>query len=159
MRFLMFDRILNLQKHKKILAIKNVSMNEGFFESHFDKKAIMPSALVFESLARVAGWLIGASLELKSPVFLLLMNGAKVYRDIVPGDQMQIECEIVSHRPEGTEAKGKAMVDGQLVASIERLVFGHDFMYDQELLEWVKRRFVYLGNYPLEKCVSVEGEN
>ena len=147
MRFLMVDRVLDLQPNKRIIAIKNVSVNEESFKGHFDRKAIMPGSLVFESMAQVTGWLIIISREFKCAVVLMFMNGAKIFKDITPGDQLQIECEIINHRLEGTEARVVAKVDGEIVACIDRIVLGHGSLDEQEMLEREKSRFFYLNSY------------
>ena len=129
--FLMVDRIISLEKGKKAVAIKNITGNEIFFQGHFPNMAVMPGALIIESMAQTAIILFrksyeddGATLEDEDTLFFL--GGAKVrfFKPVVPGDQLQIEVTIIKASSTGGLVEAIATVDGQRVAKADRLTFG-----------------------------------
>ncbi|MCH8292070.1 3-hydroxyacyl-ACP dehydratase FabZ [Candidatus Poribacteria bacterium] len=99
--FLMVDRVISLEKGKKAVAIKNITGNEIFFQGHFPNMAVMPGALIIESMAQTAIILFRKSYEdddatLEDEDTLFFFGGAKVrfFKPVVPGDQLQIEVTI-----------------------------------------------------------------
>ena len=115
--FLMVDRIIELEEGKTAVGIKNVSSNEPFFQGHFPGHPIMPGVLIMEALAQV-----GAVLILKMPEYaccLALFAGlddVKFKRQVIPGDQLRLEVELIKFRKTFGVAKGKAYVGEALVA-------------------------------------------
>jgi 3-hydroxyacyl-[acyl-carrier-protein] dehydratase len=128
--FLMVDRVLSLEKSKKAVAIKNITGNEVFFLGHFPNMAVMPGALIIESMAQTAIILFRKSAEDAGAAFdddntLFFFGGAKVrfLKPVVPGDQLQIEVAITKAISVGGVVKAVATVDGHQVAQAE-LSFG-----------------------------------
>lgn len=128
--FLMVDRVLSLEIGKTAVAIKNVTGNEHFFEGHFPNMAVMPGALIIESMAQTAIILFRKSAEVERRTFdadntLFFFGGAKVrfLHPVLPGDQLQIEVSILKAISVGGVVKAIATVDGQRVAQAE-LSFG-----------------------------------
>jgi 3-hydroxyacyl-[acyl-carrier-protein] dehydratase len=128
--FLMVDRVLSLESGKRAVAIKNITGNEIFFLGHFPNMAVMPGALIIESMAQTAIILFRKSIEADGRVFdddqtLFFFGGAKVrfLKPVFPGDQLQIEVTIVKAISVGGVVKAIATVDGQRVAHAE-LSFG-----------------------------------
>src|SRR5215510_9401315 len=128
--FLMVDRVLALETGKRAVAIKNITGNEIFFLGHFPNMAVMPGALIIESMAQTAIILFRKSAEADGRVFddnqtLFFFGGAKVrfLKPVVPGDQLQIEVTIVKAISIGGVVKAVATVDGHRVAYAE-LSFG-----------------------------------
>lgn len=119
--FLLIDRILNLELGKKIVGIKNVTINEPFFQGHFPTHPIMPGVLIIESMAQVGGALAFKSAPGSEGklVFFIGIDKAKFRRPVYPGDQLRIEVEILQARPPYWRLKGMAYVDGKLVAEAE----------------------------------------
>lgn len=115
--FLMVDRIIELEEGKRAVGIKNVSSNEPFFQGHFPGHPIMPGVLIMEALAQV-----GAVLILKMPEYagcLALFAGlddVKFKRQVIPGDQLRLEVELIKFRKTFGVAQGKAYVGEALVA-------------------------------------------
>ena len=115
--FLMVDRIIELGEGKRAVGIKNVSSNEPFFQGHFPGHPIMPGVLIMEALAQV-----GAVLMLKMPEnagHLALFAGlddVKFKRQVIPGDQLRLEVELIKFRKSFGVAQGKAYVGEALVA-------------------------------------------
>lgn len=115
--FLMVDRIVELEAGKRALGIKNVTVNEGFFQGHFPERPIMPGVLQIEAMAQVGGVLLlaggGGAGKL---VVLLTIDSAKFRRNVVPGDQLLLEAVTVKIKERTGQIQGRAFVDGQIVA-------------------------------------------
>jgi 3-hydroxyacyl-[acyl-carrier-protein] dehydratase len=115
--FLMVDRIIELEEGKRAVGIKNVSSNEPFFQGHFPGHPIMPGALILEALAQV-----GAVIILRMPEYagcLAVFAGlddVKFKRQVIPGDQLRLEVELIKLRKMFGFAQGKAYVGEALVA-------------------------------------------
>jgi 3-hydroxyacyl-[acyl-carrier-protein] dehydratase len=122
--FLLVDRIVEVEPGKRIVGIKNVTYNEPFFPGHFPGRPIMPGVLIVEAMAQTAGMLVCKSTDEdghKKPVFFLGMDNVKFRKPVIPGDQLRLEIEITKHRQSIWGFKGKALVDGKLVAEAELL--------------------------------------
>ena len=122
--FLLVDRIIEVEAGKRIVGIKNVTYNEPFFPGHFPGRPIMPGVLIVEAMAQTAGILVFNSLpqeQLKTPVYFLGIDNVRFRKPVIPGDQLRLELEITKHRQSVWGFKGKALVDGNLVAEAELL--------------------------------------
>ncbi|MFH0872653.1 MAG: 3-hydroxyacyl-ACP dehydratase FabZ [bacterium] len=119
--FLLIDRILELELGKRIVGLKNVTMNEPYFMGHFPDYPIMPGVLILESLAQAGGILVKKTLNLSDDKLMVLLglDKAKFRKPVFPGDQLRLEVELISLRPRSVKAKGKAFVEGTLVAEAE----------------------------------------
>ncbi len=114
--FLLIDRVLEFEQQKRIVAIKNVTMNEQFFQGHFPGAPIMPGVLVIEAMAQAGAVLLLSELEDRHSKLAVFtgIDGAKFRRSITPGDQIRIEVNVVSFRPRAGKMEGKAYIDGKL---------------------------------------------
>ena len=127
--FLMLDRVLSLEKGKTIVAVKNISGNEIFFLGHFPGMAVMPGALIIESMAQAAIVLFRKSQEDAAQqldgdrVFFFGAAKARFLRPVVPGDQLRIEVTVTKAISTGSVVDCVASVDGQVVSKAE-LTFG-----------------------------------
>jgi beta-hydroxyacyl-ACP dehydratase FabZ len=121
--FLLVDRVLELEKGKSIVAIKNVTYNEHFFQGHFPQKKVMPGVLIFEAVAQAGGILLYHSIPdpQKTLVFLSTINNAKFRRPVVPGDQLRLEVEIVKLRSRFCHIRGKVYVGEELAAESDAM--------------------------------------
>jgi 3-hydroxyacyl-[acyl-carrier-protein] dehydratase len=120
--FLLVDRVIEYDLGKKIVSIKNVTMNEPFFEGHFPGHPVMPGVLIVEGMAQTGGLLFGLSQgeEMKGKVcYFVSINGVKFRRPVRPGDQLRIEMEVTSCKRGIWGFTGKAYVDGKLAAEAE----------------------------------------
>jgi 3-hydroxyacyl-[acyl-carrier-protein] dehydratase len=118
------DRIIELEPGKRIVGIKNVTYNEPFFPGHFPDRPIMPGVLIVEAMAQTAGMLAFNSMpkeDQKKPVYFLGMDNVRFRKPVTPGDQLRLELEITRHRQSIWGFKGKALVDGKLVAEADLL--------------------------------------
>ena len=120
--FLLVDRVIELEAGKRAVGIKNVSMNEPFFQGHFPGYPVMPGVLIAEALAQLGAVAVLSCDEYrdKLPVFAG-MDKFRFRRQVMPGDQLRLEAEIIRLR--GTIGKGsvKATVDGEIAAEGEIL--------------------------------------
>lgn len=115
--FLLVDRVLKLEKGKSIVAIKNVTVNEPFFQGHFPDLKVMPGVLVVESMAQAGGILLYCSIPNPEDklIFLSKIDNMKFRKPVVPGDQIRLEVEIVKLRSRVGHIKAKAIVDQEVV--------------------------------------------
>ena len=119
--FLLVDRVLELEEGRRILALKNVTCNEPFFQGHFPGNPIMPGVLVVEAMAQA-----GAVLLLHSRpesrgkvVYFAGIDKAKFRRPVVPGDSVRLQVEVLKLRTRTCLMRGEAFVEQQLVAEAE----------------------------------------
>jgi 3-hydroxyacyl-[acyl-carrier-protein] dehydratase len=115
--FLLIDRILESTRKKRIVAIKNVTINEPFFQGHFPDYAIMPGVLMVEAIAQAGGVLLLPEVP-EHETKLLVFSGidrARFRRPVVPGDQLRIEVDVLNWRPLAARLEGKVYVEGKLV--------------------------------------------
>ncbi len=114
--FLLIDRIVEFERAKRAVAIKNVTINEPFFQGHFPGCPIMPGVLVVEAMAQAGAVLMLHELpdrQTKLAVFTGIDN-AKFRRQVVPGDQLRIEVDVLSFRTRAGRMAGKAYIDGKV---------------------------------------------
>lgn len=118
--FLLVDRILELEPGKRAVGIKNVTINEPFFQGHFPGFPIMPGVLIIEAMAQVGGVLAFKSVKGKDKlVYFLGIDRAKFRKPVLPGDQIRFEVEVLQHRLNVWKLHGKAFVEGKLVCEAE----------------------------------------
>ena len=123
--FLLIDRIRTVEPGKRIVALKNVTINEPFFQGHFPQRPIMPGVLILEAMAQAAGILVfrtqGNKPDANSIYYLAGIDKARFKRPVVPGDQLEIEVMIERGLRGVWKFSCKAHVDGALVCEAEML--------------------------------------
>ncbi len=117
--FLLLDRITEIQPNAKAVGLKNVTINEPFFQGHFPDYPIMPGVLVIEAMAQVAGILAFHSGAKGKSVFFMSIEKAKFRKPVIPGDQLRIEVNVLQHRSNVWKFSGQTFVDTRLVAEAE----------------------------------------
>jgi 3-hydroxyacyl-[acyl-carrier-protein] dehydratase len=120
--FLLVDRIIEHDPGKKIVGLKNVTINEPFFPGHFPGHPVMPGVLIIEAMAQVGGILayLASSDEIRQKVcYFVAIDNAKFRRPVMPGDQLRIEMEAVSNRRNIWVFNGKVFVDDKLTTEAE----------------------------------------
>ncbi|HEX9902286.1 MAG TPA: 3-hydroxyacyl-ACP dehydratase FabZ [Acidobacteriota bacterium] len=121
--FLLVDRVLEMEKGKRIVGLKNVTYNEPFFQGHFPNLRVMPGVLIVEALVQTAGILVYNSIDNPQDklVFLSKIDRTKFRRPVVPGDQMRMEIEMPKLKNRFFKILGKAYVGETLVAETEAM--------------------------------------
>ncbi|MGB3647338.1 MAG: 3-hydroxyacyl-ACP dehydratase FabZ [Desulfobulbales bacterium] len=120
--FLLVDRILGGEKSKSMIGLKNVSMNEPYFQGHFPSDPIMPGVLILEGMAQVGGILAYYSLREmigKKLIYFAGIDKVRFRRPVVPGDQLIFEMTVIKHKGKIWKMEGKATVDSDVVAEAE----------------------------------------
>jgi 3-hydroxyacyl-[acyl-carrier-protein] dehydratase len=118
--FLLVDRILDIEPGVKVTGIKNVTINEEFFQGHFPGQPIMPGVLIIEAMAQVAGILAFRSgATIGKPVYFMSIEKAKFRKPVVPGDQIKLEVSVIQHRGNVWKFSGHAIVDDKIAAEAE----------------------------------------
>jgi 3-hydroxyacyl-[acyl-carrier-protein] dehydratase len=114
--FLLIDRIVEFEPTKRLVAIKNVTINEPFFQGHFPDYPIMPGVLVVEAMAQAGGVIMTHELADRAQKLVVFtgIERAKFRRPVVPGDQLRIEVEVLSFRTRAGRIQGRATVEGKL---------------------------------------------
>jgi len=122
--FLLVDRVIELVDGERVVAVKNVTANEPFFDGHFPGRPIMPGVLICEALVQAGGLLASCSkdgLPEGRGILLAGLEHVRFRRPVVPGDQLRLEVELVHKRRPLWKMKGRAIVEGKVVSEAEFL--------------------------------------
>lgn len=116
--FLMVDAILEMERLKRVVGVKNVTINEAHFQGHFPGQPVMPGVLIIESMAQTGGFLLLLEVPDRANklLYFVAVDGARFRRPVVPGDQLRIEMNVMQWRGDFCKLEGKATVNGQLAA-------------------------------------------
>jgi 3-hydroxyacyl-[acyl-carrier-protein] dehydratase len=114
--FLLIDRVIEIDRRKRIVAIKNVTVNEPHFNGHFPGHPIMPGVLIVEAIAQTGGALLLTELPDRDKKLMVFtgIERAKFRKPVVPGDQLRIEVSVLAWRSNAAKMQGRATVDGKL---------------------------------------------
>src|ERR1700691_5166922 len=114
--FLMIDGILEMERLKSIVGVKNVTINESFFQGHFPGKPIFPGVLIIEAMAQTGGLLLLQEVPDRENklLYFVAVDDARFRRPVVPGEQLRLEVTVVSWRGDFCKLRGKATVKGKL---------------------------------------------
>jgi 3-hydroxyacyl-[acyl-carrier-protein] dehydratase len=116
--FLLIDGIEEMERWKRIVGIKNVTINEHFFQGHFPGKPIMPGVLIIESMAQTGGLLLLQEVpdREKKLLYFVAIDNARFRRPVVPGDRLRLEMNVLAWRSGFCKLQGRATVDGEMAA-------------------------------------------
>src|SRR5512147_184243 len=119
--FLLVDRILETDGSTRMVGLKNVTINEPFFQGHFPEHPVMPGVLLVEALAQVGVILLFSSDERRASklVYFSAIDNCRFRQPVVPGDQLRLEITVLKQRGRYFKMRGEAKVDGSLVAEAE----------------------------------------
>jgi 3-hydroxyacyl-[acyl-carrier-protein] dehydratase len=153
MRWIWVDRFLEFHSGKSARAVKNLSLAEDYFADHFPGHPVMPATLILEGLAQTGGILVGEANDFREKVVLAKIPWARFGREVLAGEQLIYEADLLHLRPEGAAVQGRAKVGEELVAETEiffahldkarsQQIFGeHNFVFGGEL-KYLLGRFV-----------------
>jgi beta-hydroxyacyl-ACP dehydratase FabZ len=115
------DRIIEMETERRIVALKNVTIDEPFFQGHFPGAPVMPGVLIVEAMAQAGAVLLLHDLPGRDEklVYFTGIDGARFRKAVVPGDQLRLTMEVLNLRSRSCKMRGRAEVDGQLVAEAE----------------------------------------
>mgnify|MGYP001176808254 CR=1 FL=1 len=118
--FLLVDKVLEIEEAKRVVGIKNVTINEPFFQGHFPEYPVMPGVLIVEAMAQVGAIAVLSKEENKGKIgFLAGLDKCRFKRQVKPGDQLRLEVEIIRMKGPIGKGKGRATVDGELACEAE----------------------------------------
>jgi len=120
--FLLVDRILEFVQNKKVIALKNVTINEPFFQGHFPGAPIMPGVLIIEAMAQAGGVLVVKSMSEEKHgalIYFMSLDKVKFRKPVLPGDQLVLEIKILKQRAKAIKMSGLAFVDEKIMAEAE----------------------------------------
>ncbi len=124
MRWIWVDRFLELESGKRARAVKNLSLAEDPFGEHFPGYPVMPATLILEGLAQTGGILVGEANQFKEKVILAKVPKAVFHREMLAGEQLVYEAEVLHIREEGASVSARVLVDGAVTAEAE-IFFAH----------------------------------
>ncbi len=128
--FLLVDRVIELERGKRGIGIKNVTINDSFFQGHFPARPVMPGVLMVEAMAQASGVVILTNEAHRGKVaFFLAVDKVKFRRVVVPGDQLVMEVEVIRDRPKTAQARAVAKVGDEIVAEAEMVFSFTDASY------------------------------
>lgn len=128
--FLLVDRIVELEKGKRAIGIKNVTINDGFFQGHFPARAVMPGVLMVEAMAQVGGIAILTNeYHYGKVAFFMGADNVKFRKVVTPGDQLFLEAEVMRDRTKTAQIRGRVKVLGKIVAEAEMMFSFTDAAY------------------------------
>ena len=118
---LLVDRVLEIEPGRRVVALKNVTMNEPFFQGHFPGAPVMPGVLIIEALAQAGAVLLLSDIPDRASklVYFTGIDEARFRRPVVPGDQVRLTMEVLKLRARTCKMRGRAEVDGELAAEAE----------------------------------------
>ncbi|HYB73515.1 MAG TPA: hypothetical protein VED18_09095 [Candidatus Sulfotelmatobacter sp.] len=125
MRFLMYDRVMRLEKGKSIVGVKSFALSEEFHRGHFGRVALVPGVMLIEAMAQLLGWLIIYSHDFRLSAIMSVIEGVSLPPRLRTGFQAQIHGEITSTSPRDSLGKAWVDVEGEVVASMGRIIYSH----------------------------------
>ena len=165
MRWIWIDRLLELQHRHSARALKTLSMAEDQFGEHFPGYPVMPASLMLEGLAQTGGILVGEANNFQEKVVLAKITKAKFHREVLAGEVLHYETEILNLRAEGASVQGRVKVDDELIGEAD-IFFAHldqnrsqqmfgdeNFIFDGELKKLMKMA-KYTASETTEKTSS-----
>jgi 3-hydroxyacyl-[acyl-carrier-protein] dehydratase len=125
MRFLLFDRVTALEPGRHVRAVKCFSIQDEHLREHFPRRPVVPATLVLEAMLQTLGWLVIRTHEFRVLPFFSMLEDAALPEALGPGVLLEVEGTLLSTNPKGSMGRVEARADGNVVASIGRVLYGH----------------------------------
>jgi 3-hydroxyacyl-[acyl-carrier-protein] dehydratase len=142
MRFLFIDRIEHFTSGKEAIGIKNISGGEEFFLNHYSRFPVFPEPLIIEAIAQVGGWAISTSSKYRYMAIMVMIDEAKFFKPVHPGDQLRLKIEITEMNEYGAAIRGTAAVKEETVAQVERIYYTL-FEVPEEYKKRIKAAYIF----------------
>ena len=157
MRWMWIDRIAELKRGERCVAVKNVSLAEEHLHDHWEAYPVMPVSLMIEGMAQTSGILVGQARDFKEKVILAKVAKAELTDVVLPGDQITYRAEVDNIAPEAASTKGTVLRNGEVIGQIN-LMFSH---IDQNLsgMEFPEDNFVFTGQFERLVAPFLEAPN
>ena len=153
MRFVLIDRLLELEPGRRAAAVKTFLPEEEIFRDHFPGFPVVPGSLLLEAMGQTGGWLLAGTLEFARWPLLNMVDNAKFFRFVRPGEEIRLEASVRSMKESDFELTGAASVGGESVARARYLFHAFTPPVDEarvaEFAVWTRRTFERLGGPPL----------
>lgn len=125
MRFLLVDRIVELERGRRATGLKNVTLSEDFLADHFPEQPIMPGVMIAEALAQLGDWVLRESSDFQCVGVVTSFERLRFRNFVLPGDQLRLEVEVLELGASEARLRGRALRDGQVVTSAEFTIALH----------------------------------
>jgi 3-hydroxyacyl-[acyl-carrier-protein] dehydratase len=145
LRFLFYDRILELQPGRHALATKAISIGDEFLPDHYSRRPLMPATLVLESLAQVGGWLYIVSEGFGIQCVLGMVEGVRIHRPVPVGDTLLLEVWLEYRHRDGATLRAEARSGRQPLLSVSRMMFASERMNNPADVRRARELFAYLS--------------
>jgi 3-hydroxyacyl-[acyl-carrier-protein] dehydratase len=145
MRFYMFDRIQAVDRGRRLRATRRVDLSDGCLADHFSRRAVLPASFLVEAIAQAGGMLSFLNHDFAIEMVLMLVDGVRFGRPVTHGETLEIDVTMIYDHPYGATVSGEVRSAGDLVASVDRLVYAHDNLTDASQTMVNRRRFEYQG--------------
>ncbi|MFY9825909.1 MAG: hypothetical protein WAM82_31350 [Thermoanaerobaculia bacterium] len=145
MRFLFFDRVLELETGRRILARKTLGLEAEVFQDHYPLRPVVPSTLIAETIAQIAGWLNFVTHDRRIRMVVALAEDLRLERPVLPGEVLDVEAVFLYRNSSGATLSAEVRIAGERVASVGRLVFVNREIDPAALTAAEREHYAYLG--------------
>lgn len=142
MRFLLFDRVTHLEPRKRIEGVKCTSLTEEYLRGRGSRVAEVPASLLVEAMVQLLGWLVMTSHDFKRSVVLSVLEDVQLPARLGAGHEIKLVGELMGTNPRGSMGRAHALVEGEEIARIGRVLYGH---YEHPQPEILRQRYRYYG--------------
>ena len=144
MRFLFFDRVLELEPGRRILARKTIGLEADLYQDHFPLRPVVPATLIAEAIAQTAGWLNFVTHDRRIRMVVALAEDLRLERPVLPGEVLDVEATLLYRNSGGATLSAEVRVGGERVASVGRMVFVNREIDPAELTGPEREHYAYL---------------
>ena len=143
MRFFVFDRVVAAERGKRMTAVKNFNLMDGYLGEHYPRRAVLPGSLLVEGLAQVGGMLHLLNHDFAIEMVLVLVDGVRMDRQARQGEVLTLEVSLLYDHPHGATMCAVARAADGPVASVDRVAFAHEIVTTPSVIERNRRRYAY----------------